>query len=196
MCKLDAFLPPVYATLSFVLRLGTKATMRKTQPQKEVLALMLAALLLVPLSVACAQDQIAPEEDIVESFGAIVDEVEQDLREGQTNAEAGRNFLEVILDFFRNIALGAYDAVIATISDSDDPSVTLEEFNQLLTGTTLDQLVEALGTYSESTISSTTDVYGNVTIITELRWINEDGSEAVAVLNNGTLVETNQTGLV
>ncbi len=173
--------------------------MRKTKPLKEVLALMLGALaatfLLAPLSVAYAQDEAVPEEDIVESFGAIVDEVEQDLREGQTNAEAGRNFLEVVLDFFGNIALGVYDAVISTISDSDDPAVTLEAFNQLLTGTTLDQLVEALGAYSESASSSTVDVYGNVTIITEIHWINEDGSEIIVVLNNGTLVEADQSGL-
>lgn len=134
--------------------------MRKTQPLKEALTLMLGilavTLLLAPLSVANAQDQAAPQEDIVESFGAIVDEVEQDLREGRTNAEAGRNFLEVILDFFRSIAPGAY---------------------------------------SESTTSSSVDAYAKVTIITEICWIDEDGSEAVAVLNNGTLVETNQSGL-
>lgn len=159
------------------------------------LGLHAAALMLVPLAFAYAQDETAPEEDIVESFGEILDVVEQDLREGLTNEEAGRNFLEVILDFFRSIALGAYDAVIAAISDSDDPSITLEEFNELFTGTTLDQLVEAFGTYSASTSSSTVDAYGNVTIFTEIRWTNEDGSEVVVFLINGTLAEATQTGL-
>ncbi len=154
--------------------------------------LLVAALMLVPLSFAYAQDETAPEEDIVESFGEVLDEVEQDLREGQTNEEAGRNFLEVILDFFRSIVLGAYDAVIAAISDSD---ITLEEYNELVTGTTLDQLLEAFGKYSESTSSSTVDAFGNVTIVTEILWTNDDGSEVYVLLINGELVEASQTGL-
>jgi len=66
------------------------------------------------------------------------------------------------------------------------------EFNQLLTRTTFDQLLEALGAYSESTTSSAVDVYGNATIVTEICSIDEDSSQAVAVFNNGTLPEADQ----
>lgn len=151
------------------------------------------AILLFSLSnpYALAQN----DEDIVESFGGIVDTVEQDLREGDTDAEAGRNFLERTLDFFKGIVLTAYDAVSASLSGSDDSSVTLDEFNQLLLGTNFDRLVESLGQYSNSTVSTTVDANGNTIPVLELHWINEDGAEVVAVLVDGELVELDQSGL-
>ena len=135
------------------------------------------------------------DEDIVDEFETVLDGVEEALREGETDAEAGRGVLETVLDFFGGIVLGAYDAVVEFVAGSEDGSISLEAYQELIAGMTLEQLVAALGQYSNSfSYTVETNDAGDI-IVTEIYWEGEEGVTITAVLQNGELTDVAQEGL-
>jgi len=143
------------------------------------------------LANAHAQDS---DEDIVDEFDTVLDGVEEALREGETDAEAGRGVLESVLDFFGGIVLGAYDAAVEFIAGSDG-EISLESYQELVTGMTIEQLVEALGEYSNSSSYTVETTDAGDIIVTEIFWEGSEGVTITAVLHDGELSAVTETGL-